>query len=137
MGCDPDAITCFLSTREREILKDNVQPNSVLHVDGEIIIMKENKKETKFNPIPFVFPRFRYIGNSVLQYEGVNPLEKLISLNQEELIQGVYKNHGILKGLHSRSWVFSYLETILYGFNVFAMSSQLNDDVLRAIRSYL
>ena len=47
MGCDPDAITCFLSTYEREILKDNVQPNSVLHV--EIIIMKENKKETKFN----------------------------------------------------------------------------------------
>lgn len=102
---------------------------------------KENKKETKFNtlytPIPFVFPHFRHIGNSVLEYEGVNPLEKLISLNQEELIQGVYKNHGILKGLHSRSWVFSYLETILYGFNVFAMSSQLNDDVLRAIRSYL
>lgn len=149
MGCDPDVITCSLSTYEREILRDNVQPNSVLHVDGEIIKMKEkenkkeskkeNKKETKLNytPIPFVFPHFRHIGNSVLEYEGVNPLEKLISLNQEELIQGVYKNHGILKGLHSRSWVFSYLETILYGFNVFAMSSQLNDDVLRVIRTYL
>jgi len=53
MGCDPDAITCFLSTYEREILKDNVQPNSVLHV--EIIIMKEN------NPPCVIFAIICYI----------------------------------------------------------------------------
>ena len=148
MGCDPDYIKCTLSSHEKEVLKNNVQTNSYLHCNGKIILMKtsEKTKKTKKNkknknildePIHIIFSTFRYIDETILEYEGINPLEKLVKLNKDELIHNIHKNYGIIKGNHIKSWVFSYIDTVLYGFNVFALTSQLNDDVLRQIRKYL
>ena len=151
MGCDPDYIKCSLSSHEKEVLKNNVLNNSYLHCNSKIILMKTSEKNEKTNkknkknknklllyePIPIIFSTFRYIDETILEYEGINPLEKLVTFNKDELIRNIHKNYGIIKGNHIKSWVFSYIDTVLYGFNVFALTSQLNDDVLREIRKYL
>ena len=57
----------------------------------------------------------------------------------QELKQLVYKNHGIVVGDKRKrlTWTSAHIKTILYSFNVFAMSGLLFDDVLYEIRKFL
>lgn len=60
------------------------------------------------------------------------------SLN--ELKQLVLRNYYPVNTLHKtfkKNWAKAFLQTFQWSFNVFAMRSRLNDDVLRKIKTFL
>ena len=81
----------------------------------------------------------RYVDDIIVEYTGVNPIEDLVSFTMEELEVLVQKNFGKVQGdtTNRQSWVYAYIDTVLLGFNTFAIRSQLTDDLLREIRKYL
>ena len=85
------------------------------------------------------FTGVRYVDTIILEYEGLNVIEKLVPFTTKELKVLVKKNHGTVKGDKRRrqSWVYAYIDTVLLGFNTFAVVSSLNDDLLRLIRKFL
>ena len=64
-------------------------------------------------------------------------LKNLFLLKQLKVL--VKKNYGVVKGDKRRrqSCVYAYIDSVLLGFNTFAVFSDLNDDLLREIRKYL
>ena len=81
----------------------------------------------------------RYIDDILLEYNGTNAVEKLVPFTMKQLQVLVKKNHGTVKGDKriKLSWVYAYIDTILLGFNTFAVRSNLNGDILREIRKFL
>ena len=90
------------------------------------------------------YPNVRYIDNIILEYQGKlkadqTKIEKLVTFNINELKVLVKKNFGKVRGDTRRrqAWVYAYIDTVLLGFNTFAVRSELNDDLLREIRKFL
>ena len=81
----------------------------------------------------------RYVDDLIVEYTGVNPIEHLVSFTMEELEVLVQKNFGKVQGdtTKRQAWVYAYIDTVLLGFNTFAVRSKLNEDLLREIRKYL
>ena len=57
----------------------------------------------------------------------------------KELEGLVQKNFGKVQGdaTNRQAWVYAYIDSVLLGFNTFAVRSKLNEDLLREIRTYL
>ena len=142
-----------LSLREREFLKQNMlshaiiqTPVSALKIYDNLLyssVVKNPKKDWESRVIAWYddmeYGSFRYIDDIILEYVGETTLEKNVSFTIDELKILVKKNYGIVKGNANlrQSWVYAYIDTVLLGFNTFALRSQLNDDLLREIRKFL
>jgi hypothetical protein len=142
------------SKRESDFLEKNKLKNTICQSPNYTIQTLNNNvfngcsRKHKQETIPtkrlftfsiMKFTGVRYIDNIILEYEGVNTIEELVSFTMKELKVLVKKNYGTVKGDKRRrqSWVYAYIDTVLLGFNTFAVRSQLTDDLLCEIRKYL
>ena len=66
----------------------------------------------------------------IMENYSLNELKKLVSRNYYPVGTIVYKPF-------KKNWAKAYLETFKWSFNVFAIRSRLNDDVLRKIKTFL
>jgi hypothetical protein len=100
--------------------------------------------------LPVVFYKFKHwTGPPNKKYTEMNKKHKaymaayevylsLVPYSLEEVKALVYKNHGIPPSSdHLVWWKYALLHTQRYGFNTFAIKSQLNDDVLAKIKSFV
>ena len=78
-------------------------------------------------------------GDLILSYRGETVVEKLVHYNISELKSIVRKNHGVVMGDKRlrATWVNAFINTILYGFNTFAIKSDLPHEMLCEIRKFL
>lgn len=65
----------------------------------------------------------------IMENYSLNELKKLVSRNYYP-VNTLYKSF-------KKNWAKAYLETFKWSFNVFAIRSRLNDDVLRKIKTFL
>ena len=148
------------SPSERKMLKENTfentivqTPNSIVKTSEQLILasyMKNWKPGVGVAPNDWEsrilawydemnYDGVRYIDDIIVEYTGVNPIEALVTFTMKELEGLVQKNFGKVKGdiTKRQAWVYAYIDSVLLGFNTFAVRSQLNEDLLREIRTYL
>ena len=149
------------STREREFLdKNKLQHTSfksrhysfhtwknIITINASLRPLKkyiESSSQEEYCPSASTYSyldltSIRYVDTIILEYEGLNVIEKLVPFTMKQLKVLVKKNYGVVKGDKRRrqSWVYAYIDTVLLGFNTFAIFSDLNDDLSREIRKFL
>ena len=165
MGCNPsDLRNCKFSETELKILQENIEfsPYTCEMVpDGMYVNLTPIEQmgppgslvgDVPVCPFSMFFyrcPKLNANGNRIVgmylprqlpipaKYPGT--LDDLVPYSIQELKQLVYKNHGIVVVDKRKrlTWTTAYIKTILYSFNVFAMSGLLFDDVLYEIRKFL
>lgn len=156
-GLHYEHVPVKLAPSEKEFLKSNMLKNTIIQTQDATIVTimggicrvidhtKPYDRYTKpYDRGGLDYPNIRYIDNITLEYMGKlkadrTKLEKMVTFNINELKVLVKKNFGKVKGDTRRrqTWVYAYIDTVLLGFNTFAVRSQLTDDLLREIRKYL
>ena len=149
-----------LSPSELEMIKENAFENAIVQTPNSIVKTSEQLILASYikNWVPGVgvapndwesrilawydemnYDGIRYVDDIIVEYTGVNPIEELVSFTMEELQVLVQKNFGKVQGdiTKRQSWVYAYIDSVLLGFNTFAVRSKLNEDLLREIRKYL
>ena len=142
-----------LATNEKIFLKENTKNSSIVQTPYSTFVTVEgikcrvilNKKRILpkwriYRRANWEYPNVRYIDNIIVEYtKDSTLLEKLVPYKIKELKILVKKNYGIVKGdmRKRQAWVYAYIDTVLLGFNTFAVRSELNDDILREIYKYL
>jgi hypothetical protein len=156
-GLHYELVPVKLAPSEIEFLKSNTLKNTIIQTQDLTVVTimgnirrvidhtKPYDRDTKpYDRGGLDYPNIRYIDNITLEYMGKikgdrTKVEKMVTFNMNELKVLVKKNFGKVRGDNRRrqTWVYAYIDTVLLGFNTFAVRSQLNDDLLREIRKYL
>ena len=74
----------------------------------------ESSSQEEYCPSTYLdLTSIRYVDTIILEYEGLNVIEKLVPFTMKQLKVLVNKNYGVVKGDKRRRQSWVYIDTVL------------------------